>query len=212
MIPSKWDFRNIGGYDFTGPVRDQLACGSCYSLGFIQTIEARLKLKFGQIGDIPKLSTQFLMQCNFLNEGCEGGWGIFHGFFAEQGHMVTEECAPYKAKTKGSSCANYKHCPAVAKVKKSYYVNDYNFKPTVQMIQKEMLRNGPVVAEFKCDDNFSLYSSGVMIQPDRAPNTVPEPLASRMAHTSPSLMQAKQPNHSLAENRQMEAMYAKMAD
>lgn len=35
LIPREWDFRNIGGYDFTGPVRDQLECGSCYTLGFI---------------------------------------------------------------------------------------------------------------------------------------------------------------------------------
>lgn len=30
-----------------------------------------------------------------------------------------------------------------------------------------MLMNGPLVTEFKCDDNFGMYSSGVMIQPDR---------------------------------------------
>jgi len=25
--------------------------------------------------------------------------------------------------------------------------------------------HGPVVTEFKCDDNFAFYSSGVMVQP-----------------------------------------------
>jgi len=30
-----------------------------------------------------------------------------------------------------------------------------------------MLMNGPLVTEFKCDDNFGMYSSGIMIQPDR---------------------------------------------
>lgn len=40
-----------------------------------------------------------------MNEGCDGGWGIFHGFFAEQGHLVTEKCAPYKARTKGDTCS-----------------------------------------------------------------------------------------------------------
>lgn len=34
-VPKRWDFRNIKGYDFTGPVRDQGACGSCYTLGFV---------------------------------------------------------------------------------------------------------------------------------------------------------------------------------
>lgn len=49
------------------------------------------------------MSPQFLMQCNYLNEGCEGGWAAFHGTFAENGHMVTEECAPYAAMTKGAN-------------------------------------------------------------------------------------------------------------
>lgn len=168
MIPTTWDFRNIGGYDFTGDVRDQLECGSCYTLGFIQAIEARLKLKYAHKGQsIPTLSTQFLLTCNWMTEGCDGGWGVFHGYFAEQGHLVSEQCAPYKARTKGDRCANYAKCPAVAKIEKSYYVNGYNFAPTVEMIQKEMLRNGPVVTEFHCDDNFGLYSSGVMIQSER---------------------------------------------
>lgn len=53
LIPSEWDFRNIRNYDFTGPVRDQLECGSCYSLGFIQAIEGRLKLKFARKEVLP---------------------------------------------------------------------------------------------------------------------------------------------------------------
>lgn len=61
VIPSEWDFRNIKDYDFTGPVRDQLECGSCYSLGFIQAVEGRLKLKYARKDVLPKLSTQFLL-------------------------------------------------------------------------------------------------------------------------------------------------------
>lgn len=50
-VPQEYDFRNIGGYDFTGPLRDQAECGSCYTMGFVQSVEARLKLKFGHLGD-----------------------------------------------------------------------------------------------------------------------------------------------------------------
>lgn len=35
------------------------------------------------------------------------------------------------------------------------------------MIQKEMLLNGPVVTEFKCDDMFGLYKEGILQQPDK---------------------------------------------
>jgi hypothetical protein len=33
-IPAEYDFTNIDGYDFSGPVRDQGACGSCYTVSF----------------------------------------------------------------------------------------------------------------------------------------------------------------------------------
>lgn len=46
-IPEVYDLRNIGGHDFTGPVRDQEHCGSCYGLSFIQSLENRLKMKHG---------------------------------------------------------------------------------------------------------------------------------------------------------------------
>jgi hypothetical protein len=108
LIPESYDFRNINGYDFTNPLRDQGACGSCYTVSFTQVIESRLKMKYGK--KVPVLSPQQLMTCNYLTEGCDGGWSFFHGLLAENGYMVSEKCAPYKAKTKGDSCNNYAKC------------------------------------------------------------------------------------------------------
>ena len=50
-------------------------------------------MKYGK--EVPLLSPQFLMMCNYMNEGCDGGWPFFHGFLSENGYLVTEECAPY---------------------------------------------------------------------------------------------------------------------
>ena len=33
-LPESYDFSNMDGFDFTGPVRDQGACGSCYTVSF----------------------------------------------------------------------------------------------------------------------------------------------------------------------------------
>jgi len=30
-----------------------------------------------------------------MTEGCNGGWGIFSGFFLEHYYTVDEKCAPY---------------------------------------------------------------------------------------------------------------------
>lgn len=64
-------------------------------MAFVQAIEARLKLKYGHKHKIPDISPQFLLTCNYMNEGCSGGFGILHGYFAENGHLVSEECAPF---------------------------------------------------------------------------------------------------------------------
>ena len=65
---------------------------------------------------------QFLLSCNYLNEGCDGGWPIFNGYFTENGYIVGEKCAPYKGKTKGVGCAMFERCPPVAKVHSSYFL------------------------------------------------------------------------------------------
>ena len=50
-LPEAYDFRNINGHDFTNAVRSQEHCGACHAISFIQTAEARLKLKTGK--DVP---------------------------------------------------------------------------------------------------------------------------------------------------------------
>jgi len=89
-----------------------------------------------------------------MNEGCNGGWALFHGIFAENANLISEKCAPYQATTAKWSCGDFKHCKPIAKVNKSYYVGGYNFKPTVEMIQKEIMMKGPIVTEFRTNDVF----------------------------------------------------------
>lgn len=92
-MPEAHDWRNVDGYDFTGPIRDQAACGSCYAVAFTQVAEARLKVKYGE--EAPELSPQHVLSCNYLTEGCEGGWPHFNAYFAQNAHLTSNECAPY---------------------------------------------------------------------------------------------------------------------
>jgi len=90
---------------------------------------------------------------------------MFNGYFAENGHLVSEECAPYQGHTKGDKCKNYSACKPVAKVEDSYYVEVSNTEDHVNenKIMKEMLRNGPVVGEFKAPAHFKTYESGILV-------------------------------------------------
>ena len=158
-LPETLDFRDIDGYDFTSYFRDQARCGSCYTISFTQVMEARLKLKYGK--QPPMLSPQMLMTCNYMNEGCDGGWPHFNVLFAENGHLVSEKCAPYKQSTKGASCSSYEKCPPIAKVEKSYQVGGGWGATSEKRMMKEILRNGPINGDFQAPKIFSLYREGI---------------------------------------------------
>lgn len=158
-IPESYDFRNIDGYDFTSKLRDQGHCGSCYTISFTQVMEARLKLKYGE--QPPIISPQMLLSCNYMNEGCDGGWPHFNVFLAETGHVVSEKCSPYNAKTRGDSCSNHSQCPPVAKVENSYFVGGGWGNTSEKKMMKEILRNGPINGDFQAPSMFSVYKEGI---------------------------------------------------
>lgn len=159
-LPEAYDYTNIGGYNFLGPIRDQGSCGSCYTVSFTQVVESRLKMKYGK--EVPQLSPQYLMQCNYMNEGCDGGWSFFHGYLAENGFMASEQCAPYQAKTKGMSCGQYKDCKPISKIQESYFIGGAYGESSEKKMMKEILRNGIVNGELNVPRVFSYYQEGIL--------------------------------------------------
>jgi len=113
---------------------------------------------------MPQISPQFMMTCNYMNEGCDGGWPFFHGYLAENGYMVTEECAPYKGKTKGDSCSNYAQCEPHSKIANTYFVGKGYGDSSEKKMMKEIMRNGIVNGELQCPKIFHMYTEGVLTQ------------------------------------------------
>lgn len=159
-IPVQYDFRNIEGYDFTNAVRDQGHCGSCYTEAFNQAVESRLKIKYGK--KVPVLSAQHVLSCNYMTEGCQGGWPHLNGFFAEQAYLVSDKCAPYQGKTKGVLCKQFEKCQPEAKVIKTRYVGGGWGEVSEKQMMKEILMNGPVSVEFQANKLFQSYSDGIL--------------------------------------------------
>ena len=159
-LPLNYDFRNIEGYDFTAPFTDQKACGSCYTFGFVQAVQARLKLKYGK--EIPQISAQQVLNCNYLVEGCEGGWPHFNAYFMEHAYMVEESCAPYKAVTKGETCSAFAECKPVAKIKSTHLVGGGYAEIAEDQMMKDLIRNGPISVEFQTNQYFTAYQSGII--------------------------------------------------
>ena len=106
------------------------------------------------------------MMCNYLNDGCSGGKAHYHGFTFEKGHLTTEECAPFLGKHYKDKCGNYKNCPKIAKINKTYWVGgDYNNRISELQIQQDLLFFGPIATSVWVEHkNFRGYKSGVMKQ------------------------------------------------
>jgi hypothetical protein len=102
------------------------------------------------------------MQCNYMNEGCDGGWSFYHGYLSENGQMVTEKCAPYVAKTKGLTCGKYKDCKAAARIHESYFIGGAYGESSEKKMMKELLRNGIVNGELNVPRVFSYYQEGIL--------------------------------------------------
>ena len=96
---------------------------------------------------IPNLSVQAIMGCDFLAEGCDGGWSTTTAFFLENGYLMTEECAPYQGKTKGDHCGNYAKCAPHSKIEKTYFVGKGYGDTSEKKMMKEIIRNGAVNGE-----------------------------------------------------------------
>ena len=121
----------------------------------------RLNLKYGQPN--PVLSPKLLNSCNYLNEACEGGWSMYDGNFAENGHLITESCAKKaQGSKKNVKCGAFETCEPHSKVAKSYFVGQTYGNTTEKNMMKEILRNGVITVSFEGNKFFDAYKSGIM--------------------------------------------------
>ncbi|KAJ4460289.1 putative Dipeptidyl peptidase 1 [Paratrimastix pyriformis] len=73
-LPAQFDWRNVSGVDYVGPMRDQLSCGSCYAFASAGVMEASLRIQ-SQLATRVILSPQDVVSCGPYMQGCSGGFG-----------------------------------------------------------------------------------------------------------------------------------------
>eukprot|EP01084_Bolivina_argentea_P316573 548797_1 len=84
------------------PVKNQGACGGCWSFGATGSMECNYAIKYGKL---TSLSEEQLIDCDTTSNGCNGGTAV-HGmeYSASEGGLCTEVSYPYTAGKNGTVC------------------------------------------------------------------------------------------------------------
>ena len=166
------------------PAKSQGGCGSCFALSSVSMMEARLRLKEKSCSSIDKepsedeykkvketkaknkktnmISLSHVLDCNFYNQGCEGGYPFLVGKFAHDNfYMMGED---YK---KGENGDMKKKCSKLAMGQKKVKAKEYGYvggRYTLadeEAIKEEIKKNGPVVLSYEPRSSFAFYDDGI---------------------------------------------------
>eukprot|EP00406_Dinophysis_acuminata_P082786 CAMPEP_0179252372 /NCGR_PEP_ID=MMETSP0797-20121207/22183_1 /TAXON_ID=47934 /ORGANISM="Dinophysis acuminata, Strain DAEP01" /LENGTH=478 /DNA_ID=CAMNT_0020960205 /DNA_START=31 /DNA_END=1467 /DNA_ORIENTATION=+ len=137
------------------PVKNQGACGSCWSFSTTGALEGAWQIKTGKL---VSLSEQQLVDCSKKNHGCGGGL-MDLGFDYQEGvNVCTEESYPYMAKAgicKAGSCG--------VAIPKGGVTGYKDVAQDDEQALMEALSQQPVSVAIEADQKaFQLYKKGVL--------------------------------------------------
>jgi len=160
------DWRNYNGEDYTTPVKNQKACGSCYVFGAIAAAESAYEINVGGPDSNPDFSEQFIVSCGrekpWIDDyhdsmnGCFGGTLTDASWFIEKWGAIQEDCFKYVSGTDpyemywpscSNKCSNWKE--------NSFKITDWHeIQDDVEDIKSAIVNYGPVVTGFRVESNF----------------------------------------------------------
>ena len=164
-LPSKFDWRNKDGEDWTTTIKDQNGCGSCVPHALLAAMEAQYNIQTtGSPNTNRDLSEQFLISCcpyikhsessslsdvlNWLKvkwkpNGAEGG-------------VPDEDCFPYQADDTvpcSNVCSDY--------LDRLYHIKDWYYTSNNITDTKNFILSSPVCANMNVYEDFAYYTGGV---------------------------------------------------
>jgi hypothetical protein len=136
------------------PVKNQGQCGSCWSFSTTGSLEGRAQIA---TGTLTSLSEQQFVDCDKVDQGCNGGLMDNAFKYAEANDICTEDSYAYKAV--GGSCAA---SSCTAGLKKGQVVGYKDVAHTEADLESAVAQ-GPVSVAIEADKQiFQFYTSGVL--------------------------------------------------
>ena len=157
-----FDWRDVGGEDWTSPIRNQGQCGSCTLFAGVASIEGTINVALNDPDADFDLSEQFLLDCTTVT--CDsGGMGPNAALAYVKNRGVPDDaCQTYTAQEgscQENACDDFEA--------RSLMISDWGWAsgdtwtaPSVTQI-KEALSYGPVGTSFTVYSDFSSYTGGV---------------------------------------------------
>jgi len=156
-LPKNWDWRNVNGKNYVGPVRDQGWCGSCYAFAATAMHESRVRIMTNN-KLTPTYSPQDIVDCSPYAFGCMGGFLFSEAKYGEDFGYAEESCSRYEDWTR--QCTSLQRC-------KRSYATDYEFIGSHTggcnelAMQLAIYRHGPIVVGFAVFWDFIWYRRGI---------------------------------------------------
>lgn len=158
-VPASWDWRDHGAVT---AVKNQLACGSCYSFSTTGALEGAYKIKTGKL---VSFSEQQILDCDFIKNGgnalgCNGGdMGSVMSWIGKNNGLCSEEAYPYFSGTTGKVGECETTCE---KIDKSDIQKVINVAPNNEQAFISALYQQPISIALEADEpGFQLYKSGI---------------------------------------------------
>ena len=136
------------------PVKNQGQCGSCWSFSTTGALEGA---HFVKTGTLVSLSEQNLVDCSWLNHGCNGGSMDLAFLYTESHKLETEAAYPYTAKSGLFACK-------YDKTKGEVGATTYTDVPkSSSSALKAAIAKGPVSVAIEADKPvFHQYTGGII--------------------------------------------------
>lgn len=155
-LPENFDWAS-----YLQPPRSQGNCGSCYIFATLAMLQTRSKIKYGE--EIT-FSVQNLINCNYYNQGCDGGYPFLVGKFGHEFNLIEEKYEIYIGRN-GKCLHSEKN--EQNKSGKKWKVGDYYFiggsygRSNERAMMEEIYKNGPIVVSFEPQPDFMVYKKGI---------------------------------------------------
>jgi C1A family cysteine protease len=156
-VPTSVDWRNVNGVNWTTPIKDQGACGSCVAFGTVAALEALLKIRaYQDQNKSVDLSEAHLLFCG---GGSCSGWHMDHACeYLKNNGAPDEACFPYSKGLQTKSCTP---CSDWKNRLDHTIIPSWSNTKDVQQMKSKIANNGPQTTGMAVYTDFFSYKSGI---------------------------------------------------